>query len=127
MKSAVLIKLERQLGTLTPAQKQVADLILKKPADAAFMTLDQIATAAGTSTTTVIRLAYQLGFRGFADFQRSLQELLRNRVAPTLRLDTNLKNLSPSRLLIENAKKQINNIKTTTDFLSDEVLDQCID
>lgn len=127
MKSAVLQKLEKQIGTLTSAQKQVADLILKKPTDAAFMTLDQIAAAAGTSTTTVIRLAYSLGFRGFADFQRSLQELLRNRVAPTLRLDTNLKNLSPSRLLVECAKKQINNIKATTDFLSDEVLDKCVD
>lgn len=127
MRSEVLRKLEKQIGSLTPAQKVVADLVLKKPADAAFMTLDQIAAAAGTSTTTVIRLAYSLGFRGFADFQRSLQELLRDRVAPTVRLDTNLKSLSPSRLLVECAKKQIHNIKTTTDFLSDEVLDKCVD
>ena len=127
MKSTVLTKLEKQLSNLTASQKLVADLILKKPTDAAFMTLDQMAGAAGTSTTTIIRLSCSLGFKGFADFQRSLQELLRNRVAPTVRLDVNLKDLDHDRLLVQCAKKQINNIKATTDFLSDDVLEKCVD
>ena len=126
MKRNILNTLEKEMPKLTAAQRQVADYILKNPIDALFLTLDQLASVVGTSTTTVMRFSFNLGYTGYAEFQKDLQELLRNRVDPGTRIEANLKDLGRESLLIKCAEKQIENIQATIDYLSEDVTNQCV-
>lgn len=111
---------------MTPALRRVADYILKNPVDTSFMTLDQLSLQAGASTATVMRLSFQLGYSGYSDFQRDLQELLRDRVAPTTRLEVSKKSLKHSSLLASCADNHIDNLKSMMGFLTKEVIDECV-
>lgn len=123
MEITVLQLLEQKMEDLTSAQRKVADYILKNPTDVAFLTIEQLSGHIGVSVASVMRLAYTLGFTGFAQFQKELQEILRNRVAPPTRLEANLKKLGKHKLLVECAEVQISNIRKTVEFLSDEAIE----
>jgi len=127
MNSSVLTLLESKINELTAAQKKVGDYILKYPSEAAFMTVEQISGKIDVSVATVMRLCYGLGFSGFSQFQKELQGLLINRVAPPSRLETNIKKQRGSNLILKCAELQINNIKKTVDFLSEEKVAQAFD
>lgn len=73
----------RLAGTsLSPALRRVAELLLVDPEAIAFGTVASVATRAGTSTPTVVRLATALGYGGFADLRDAARAEL------SLRLNT---------------------------------------
>lgn len=123
METTVLQMLEEKMEVLTSAQRKVADYILKNPTEVAFLTTEQLAGLIGVSVATVMRLAYALKYTGYAQFQKDLQEMLRSRVSPPSRLEANVKKLGKNKLLVKCAEVQINNIKKTVEFLSDEAIE----
>lgn len=124
--TTVLQSLEEKMEALTSAQRKVADYILKHPTEVAFLTVEQLAGFIGVSVATVMRLMYVSGYTGYAQFQKGLQEMLRNRIAPPTKLEANVKRLGKNKLLIECAKVQIANINKTAEFLSDEAIDNAV-
>lgn len=127
MNGSVLTLLEAKINELTASQKKVGDYILKHPSEVAFMTVEQISGEIGVSVATVMRLSYGLGFSGFSQFQKELQGVLINRVAPPSRLETNIKKHRGSNLVLKCAELQINNIKKTMGFLSEEKVARAFD
>jgi DNA-binding MurR/RpiR family transcriptional regulator len=81
-----------------------------------------MAEIVGTSTATVMRLATKIGYTGYAEFQKDLQELLRDRVAPTTRLEINAKSLSKNSIIVKCEETQVANIAKTASFLTDETM-----
>ncbi|MED4235922.1 MurR/RpiR family transcriptional regulator [Priestia megaterium] len=122
-----ILKLKDNISQLTETQRRVADYILKNPVDVAFLTVDQLALAVKTSTTTIMRLTFSLGYSGYAEFQKGLQELLRNNAAPQIRLETNLKGLDESDLWMRCAESQFNNIQSTVEMISTESLNKALE
>ncbi len=116
-------KLKNELSSMTEAQKKVADYIIRNQFDVAFSTVDQVANAVGTSTTTVMRLMTHLKYSGYSEFQRYLQENLRNKVTPETRLEANLRDLSKDNLWRQCYDKQIKNLEETMNAISTEQLD----
>ncbi len=125
MKIIVLQLLQEKMEVLTSSQRKVADYILKNPTEVAFLTTDQLAGIIGVSVATIMRLAYALGYTGYAQFQRDLQEMLRNQVAPPpVRLEKNIQKMGKNKLLLECAEVQMTNIKKTVEFMSDEAIEK---
>ena len=127
MEVSVLQLLEEKMEDFTLAQRKVADYVLKNPTEVAFLTIEQLANNIGVSVASIMRLAYAVGYSGYAQFQKDLQEMLRNQVAPPTRLEKNIKKIDKNKLLIACAETQIANIKKTVEFLSDEVIDKALD
>jgi len=121
---SALRALEDKIENFTPLQRKVADYILKHPTEAAFLTIEQLAGLTGVSVATIMRLAYSIGYTGYSQFQKEMQEVLRDRVSPPNRLEANVKKLGKNKLLIDCAKLQIENIRKTVEFLSEENIDQ---
>ncbi|MGM7721651.1 MurR/RpiR family transcriptional regulator [Metabacillus sp. Hm71] len=122
-----IIKLQEKISELTETQKRVADYIIKHPLDVAFLTVDQLAGIVGTSTTTIMRLTFSLGYTGYTEFQKGLQEILRNRAAPQTRLEANIKGMGEDNLWGQYAESQINSIQDTMNMISSEVLEETIE
>lgn len=66
--------IQEKYHSLTKSQKKVADYILSNQERAAMKTTINIATEVGVSDTTIIRLAYALGYDGFNAMQKQIQE-----------------------------------------------------
>lgn len=122
-----ILKLKEKVSELTETQRKVADYIIKNPLDVAFLTVDQLAGIVGTSTTTIMRLTFSLGYSGYTEFQKGLQEILRNRAAPQTRLEVNLKDLNQSDLWIRCAENQLQNIQSTVEMIPAETLDKTLE
>lgn len=64
--------LEKQLPSLTKAEKIIAEYILANPMAIIRYSLTQVAKQSKSSNTAVIRLCQKLGYQGFSEFKFSL-------------------------------------------------------
>ena len=82
IRSQDLMRLFSERGAeFPPAQRQLLAFILKELHQAAFMNSLALARHGEVSNATVIRLARTLGFSGFPEFQKALQEALQDRLS----------------------------------------------
>jgi DNA-binding MurR/RpiR family transcriptional regulator len=119
-----IFKLKNKISDLTETQRRVADYIIKNPMDVAFLTVDQLAGIVGTSTTTIMRLTFSVGYSGYTEFQKGLQEILRNQAAPQTRLEANIKGIEENDLWGRYAENQFRNIQKTMEMISQDSLKQ---
>jgi DNA-binding MurR/RpiR family transcriptional regulator len=66
--------IKENFSSLSPGQKKAAEFFIQHVNEAALMTAFQIGRKVGVSETTVIRLAYALGFSGFSQLQEKLRK-----------------------------------------------------
>lgn len=123
----ILQYIKDKMSEMPPSQRHVADYILKMPFESAFFTLEQLSQKVTTSTTTVMRFALNLGYKGYSSFQKELQEFIRNRFNPNDRLDMKQDIIEQDSLLDDCVKMQIQNIKRTSEYLNSDIINQCVD
>jgi len=111
---------------MTNKQMVIAEYIIKHPVDVAFMTLDKFAGVIDTSTTTIMRLMYHLGYSGYAEFQRSLQVQLREKMDPSSRLEDNLSKIDKNNIWRQSFEKQMQNIQNTFAIIDKQTLDNIV-
>lgn len=66
--------IEERLDEFSRSQKDVARYIVDHLDEAAFLTAEELARRAGTSSSTVVRFSQALGFEGFPELQASAIE-----------------------------------------------------
>lgn len=118
--------LKNNVSNLTTAQRSIADYILKNSSEAAFLTVNQLANRVNTSTTTIMRLTSNLGYSGYSEFQKGLQQLLRDRTAPPNRLEDNLKNVGSDDLWGKTIDHHLDHIHQVRSQLSKNQLDEVV-
>ena len=87
MASDILTTIHDQLRTFSKGQKLIANYILRSYDKAAFMTASRLGKTVGVSESTVVRFAVELGFDGYPSMQRTLQELVRNKLTSVQRIE----------------------------------------
>lgn len=122
-----LVNLQTNIAGLTAAQRKVADYILQHPSEVAFLTVDKLALQVGTSTTTIMRLAFSLGYTGYTEFQKGLQAILRNKTDPHTRLETNLQYMGESNLWAHTGTHHLNQIENLMNIISAEYLEEIVE
>ena len=73
----------QEAESLSHSQRAVCDYILRNTEKVAFMTVEQLAAAAGTSTATVIRTVDQLGYPSYKSLREEITHLLIDTKPPT--------------------------------------------
>lgn len=76
--------IEEHRSVLSPAERQVAEVVLRDPEAVAFGTVARIAAEAGTSGASVVRLAARLGFPGFSGLQAAVQSAIGQQLRPAV-------------------------------------------
>jgi len=75
------------------SQKKIAVFLLNDTDQAAFMNASDVAKHLNVSEATVVRFAATLGFEGFPQLRKFLQNLLRDKVSPAVRMQNKLEEL----------------------------------
>ena len=68
--------LREKVASMPARQRKVCEVILNRYQEAAFMTVEQLAEAAGVGVATVVRATRALGFAHYADMSSELGKLL---------------------------------------------------
>ncbi len=89
-------RLEQHLPSLSKSQQHIANYLLTSYDEAAFLSAADLAQRLQVSEATVVRFAKAIGFDGFPELRRCLQEMYRGQVTPAARLQHKLTELSSS-------------------------------
>jgi DNA-binding MurR/RpiR family transcriptional regulator len=71
-------KIIRQYQSLSPSYKKLADFVLQSYHQVAFLSASRLAKRLGVDVATVTRFAQHLGYSGYTEFLREVQELVRS-------------------------------------------------
>jgi DNA-binding MurR/RpiR family transcriptional regulator len=110
----LLARINRYFGNLSKGQKRLASFILENYDKAAFITAARMGTLVGVSESTVVRFAYALGYDGYPALQRSLQQLIRNRLTAAQRIQLSSE-MESDDVLFSVIKSDIANLRYTLD------------
>jgi DNA-binding MurR/RpiR family transcriptional regulator len=82
--SDVATRIEAHRAQLSPAERQVAEVVLRDPEAVAFGTVARVAERSGTSGASVVRLATRLGYPGFSSLQSAVQGAIGQQLRPAV-------------------------------------------
>ncbi len=83
----VLAAIKALSPTFSKGQRRIAAYITEYYEKAAFMTAGRLGQAAGVSESTVVRFASDLGYEGYPEMRRAMQELVKNRLTTVQRIE----------------------------------------
>ena len=87
MKRNLLAEIEERMSSFSKGQRMIAGYILENYDKAAYMTASRLGKIVHVSESTVVRFAIELGFEGYPQFQRALQEIVRTRLTAFQRME----------------------------------------
>ncbi len=103
---------------MSKGQKLIAEYILKHYDKAAFMTASKLGTSVGVSESTVVRFANELGFSGYPELQKALQELIKTKLTTVQRIELSNNYISEENALKGVLKSDMENIRATLDKMN---------
>lgn len=101
-------------------QRAIAKYILENYDKAAFMTASKLGTKVGVSESTVVRFASELGYEGYPQLQRALQELIRNKLTAVQRIEITTDRIGSDDVLNKVLNMDIDRIRHTLEEVSKE-------
>ena len=117
MNHDILTLIQGNMPTFSKGQKRIANFILESYDKAAFMTASRLGKRVGVSESTVVRFAAELGYQGYPDMQKSLQEKIRNRLTSVQRIEVTNDRLGDQDLLSMVLQSDIEKIRLTLEEL----------
>jgi len=122
----LLLRINQNYNSFSKGQKLLANYIMENYDKAAFITASRMGHTVGVSESTVVRFAYALGYDGYPDLQRSLQELIRNRLTAVQRIRLTSE-LEQDDLLTNVLKSDIANLRATIDTADNITFNKVVD
>ncbi len=111
---------------MSKGQKRIADFIMKNYDKAAYMTALRLGDSVGVSESTVVRFAMDLGYPGYPQLQKALQDLVRNRLTTLQRMEMTSE-MSRSMVLRTVLRADMSNLRQTIDSVNAEEFEQVVD
>ncbi len=83
----LLDRIDSELGGLSKRQKLIAEYIISHYDKAAYMTASKLGETVGVSESTVVRFASEIGYDGYPELQKAMQEMIRDKLTSVQRID----------------------------------------
>ena len=127
MSKSVLQTIRAGMDSFSKGQKRIAAFILDNYDRAAFMTAAKLGETVSVSESTVVRFAAQLGYDGYPDMQKALQELIRGRLTSIQRIQVSRDQMTGSDILGSVMQRDMNGIHDVIERLDRVEFDRVVD
>ena len=117
MEPNVLQMIQAEHGSFSKGQRRIARYILENYDKAAFMTAAKLGKAAEVSESTVVRFAAQLGYDGYPEMQKALQELIRGRLTSIQRIRASQEQMTSQDILGSVMQRDMESVQSAIDRL----------
>ena len=126
MKIDILKSMEEGMKSFSKGQRRIAEYIINHYDKAAFLTAAKLGVEVGVSESTVVRFVIELGFEGYPEFQKALQELIRTRLTSVQRVQVTNQLIGDGDLLSKVLYSDIEKIKRTLDGIDKDAFDGAV-
>ncbi|MDF2839339.1 MAG: N-acetylmannosamine kinase [Clostridia bacterium] len=111
---------------LSKGQKIIAQYIMSNYDKAAFMTAAKLGEKVGVSESTVVRFANAVGFIGYPQLQKQLQEMVRTKLTTVQRIEMSSDYSNEESVLKNVLKADIENLRATLDDINYSVFENVV-
>lgn len=127
MAADVLSAIRSGMNGFSKGQKRIAAYILDSYDKAAFLTANKLGQIAKVSESTVVRFASELGYKGYPEMQKALQEVVRSRLTSVQRIEVSNSQYENQDLVSMVLQADINTLRRTNEVLDRTALNQAVD
>lgn len=114
-------------GSLSKGQKILATYITDNYDKAVFLTAAKMGQVVGVSESTVVRFATHLGYKGYPEFQKALEEMVRNKLNSIQRMEVTYGRISQSHILETVLQSDQEKIKDTLEHIDEHAFELAAD
>ena len=123
----LLNRINKHYSKMSKGQKLLATYITDNYDKAVFLTAARMGEIVGVSESTVVRFAMSLGYKGYPEFQKALEELVRNKLNSVQRMDVTYGRISQSEILETVLKSDADKLKTTLEKIDHSAFELAVD
>lgn len=120
-------RINDRYGSLSKGQKILAAYITDNYDKAVFLTAARLGEVVGVSESTVVRFATHLGYKGYPEFQRALEELVRNKLNSVQRMEDTYGRISQSKILETVLKSDAERIRDTLGYIDENAFNLAVE
>lgn len=110
-------RMNERYSTMSKGQKLLASYITDNYDKAVFLTAAKLGEVVGVSESTVVRFASQLGYKGYPQFQKALEEMVRSKLDAVQKKEVSFGRINRSKVLESVLKADMEKIKGTLETI----------
>lgn len=123
----ILGEIQGRFPSFSKGQKRIAQYILDEFDKAAFMTASVLGKTVQVSESTVVRFASELGYNGYPEMQKELQEMVLTRLTSVQRIEVADNRLNEQDFLAQTLREDAERIRYTQEHLDKNVFDATVE
>ena len=127
MKRDILRNIEENMDGFSKGQRQIARYLLAHYDKAAYMTAAKLGSEVSVSESTVVRFVMELGYAGYPEFQKALQELIRTKLTSFQRMEVTNHLIGDGDVLEKVLNTNVDNIRHTLESISRAAFHDAVD
>ena len=122
----LLARIDINMDTFSKGQKRIAKYIEEHYDKAAYMTALKLGETVGVSESTVVRFASELGYEGYPELQKAMQEMIKEKLTSVQRIEVTETRIGDNDVLTTVLNQDIDKIRRTIEEISHEDFDNAI-
>lgn len=122
----VLMLIRENMPFMSKGHKKIAEYVLDRYDEAAFITAAKVGAKVGVSESTVVRFATSIGFEGYPEYQKALAECIRGRLSRVQKMGAVYGNSSQSEIVTSVLSSDIEKIRDTIENLNPDAFDMAV-
>ena len=119
MKSFIFSKIDINNKKLSKGHRKLVQYISTNYDKAAFMTASKLGEKVGVSESTVVRFATEMGFKGYPELQKELQQMIKSKLTAVQRMEVSSNLIGEDNAIKKVLNGDIELIRDTLDIVSD--------
>lgn len=123
----LLSRMNTQYHKFSKGQKKLVSYITDNYDKAAFFSAAKLGETVGVSESTVVRFAIHLGYKGYPEFQKALEELVRNKLNSIQRMEVTYGRVPQSEILDTVLRADIEKIKLTMENIDHNAFELAVE
>ena len=127
MERDILTRIARSGAAFSKGQRRIADFVSKNYDKAAFMTAGKLGRAVGVSESTVVRFASDLGYDGYPEMRKALQEMIRSRLTSVQRIEVARETMDEENILRSVLSEDIQKLQITLDECDEKSFNEAVE
>lgn len=127
MKSFIFSKIDINNKKLSKGHKKLVQYISTNYDKAAFMTASKLGEKVGVSESTVVRFATEMGFKGYPELQKELQQMIKSKLTAVQRMEVSSNLIGEDNAIKKVLNGDIELIRDTLDIVSDSEFKKAVD
>lgn len=126
-KTDLISRIKEHYEVMSKGQKKLAKYITSNSDSAVFLTAAKLGKTVGVSESTTVRFASLLGYSGFPEFHKALEDVVKEKLKFVDRIEIESSDMTKEEVLNSVMLSDANKIKLTMESLSKSAFDEAVE